>query len=367
MGIPSGVLTSSCHSRPLVFWFPPLQSWCCTRRVLPTPQSRPDGGAPRHTSWEAANADTRPCGPAQSCRWGGVQTGAGRGGSRRPVSGWGGARRAGAGGGAGRRGRAGRVGRNRAAEPETAGRALAACGPEDSRRREPGGAAAARRGASPEAGRGGGAGSQLPPRRRARQTTPARGRARTARALSEQCSAALGRAAGGSATGGEAGGARPRGEPADAVSRLGLFLSGRRGRRGSFRGAPGSRAGDPPPAAAGVTGGSRGRMERGPRALGGARGGGAEPGAHGSRRGVVDSFDLCLQENGETFLGVPGGERTLLLVPLLGLGPDRRALGLLVWRPPFHPAVWSREWGARGRPDQEPGGDGLGPQGRSCP
>lgn len=34
------------------------------------------------------------------------------------------------------------------------------------------------------------------------------------------------------------------------------------------------------------------------------------------------------------------------------------------------PAVWSREWGARGhpgRPDQEPGGDGLGPHGHSCP
>lgn len=48
-----------------------------------------------HTSWKAANADTRPCGTAQSCRWGGVQTGAWRGGSRRPVSGWGGAGRRG--------------------------------------------------------------------------------------------------------------------------------------------------------------------------------------------------------------------------------------------------------------------------------
>lgn len=146
----------------------------------PSPQSLMDEGTPMLTSWKAANTETRPRRTAPSHRWGGVPVGAWLRVRLRKVSGGGGASPWGT-GGDGRRGRAWRVWRNRAAEQEPAGEGAA--GVRD--RGIPGcaecrGAAGAGRAASPEA-EGAEPRSQLPPRRRARQKTPARGRARTAR------------------------------------------------------------------------------------------------------------------------------------------------------------------------------------------
>lgn len=70
-----------------------------------------------------------------------------------------------------------------------------------------------------------------------RQTTPARGQARTAQTLSKQCSAAPGRAAGGWATDGGAGGAQPRGKPATFPPNSAAFCLASVAAEGSLRGA----------------------------------------------------------------------------------------------------------------------------------
>lgn len=203
----------------------------------------------------------------------------GRGGDRQEASGVGErARRLGA--------RGGGPGRGGAAEP----------GGRRHRRRE---------GAEPR--------SQLPPGRRARAEDAARGRARTARTLSKQCSEAPSRAAGGSETRGEAGGARPRGEPAAPSPKSASFFVWQTWPQ---RGAPGERggcgAGDPRRRPPGVTGGRWRRVERSDRVRPGLRprwkrrarargwrGGGEGP---GSQRYVFDSFENRALSEGETFL-----------------------------------------------------------------
>lgn len=93
---------------------------------------------------------------------------------------------------------------------------------------------------------------------------------------------------------------------------------------GSFRGSlpsPGRRS---PVASAGVTGDRLGRLERWDSVRRGcAGGGGAEPGGHGRRRGVFDSFENRAQEKGKLSLEFWEGKPTLLLVllaPLLLFG-----------------------------------------------
>lgn len=203
--------------------------------------------------------------------------------------------RAGGRGREGRRGGAGRVGsargRRAAAGPQGAGGARA-CRGRGARgaaagtaevRREP------RRAAEPEA-EGAEPRSQLPPglRAQAEDTRPRPGTHR-AHSLSKQCSEAPGGAAGCWATGGEAGGARPRGEPATLSPNPVSFCLANAAAEGSS-GAAGSalvpERATPLSASPGVTGGRWRRVERPDRVRPGVvlQVGGAEPGAHGSRR-----------------------------------------------------------------------------------
>lgn len=233
-----------------------------------------------------------------------------------------------------------------------------------------GGAAGA--GAGGVTGGGGGGAALAAATRPGRQTTPARGRARTARTLSKQCSEAPGGAPGGSETDGEAGGARPRGEPATLSPNLASFCLANVAAEGSFGGALRSPSGRPP---VGVPRGDR-------RPLG-------EGGASGPRAPrVVPEVEtlrpedreagglfsihsrIALFKTGKLSFEFREGKPTVLSVWLLCLGQEADTLwGLPVWRLPFLGSSivnGAEKERLSGLPGPGPRVDGLGPQVSGC-